>query len=360
MKNIIKNFMLLISIILLSFTLSACSNSNNMDNSKIDEQQTKIEITDMAGRKLTIPKNVASAFPANPTSAIYIYTIAPDKLLGWNYELNDIEKNMIPEKYHTLPNFGMNDSINYEAVISKNPTVAILVGSTNDKTKDEADKLSTKLGIPVIIISTKLTDSPKAYELLGKIFNEEETAKKLSDYCTDTLNIASSLTIPESEQVKIYYGNGSDSLQTAPKGTSHSELIELIKGINVADVKSDKGSRVKISAEQLLSWNPDLIILNGEPKKNTSGATAANSLKENPTFQTLNAVKNNKVFGTPNSPFSWIDRPTGPNRIIGIRWLLNLVYPNYIKYDVNNEIKTFFKLFYHIDLTDSKLNELFK
>ena len=102
------------------------------------------EITDMAGRKVTVPaaENIESVFSAGPVAAIFLYMVAPDKLLGWNYELNDVEKSIILDKYQDLPNFGMGDAVNYEAVIAANPTIAINSGKINDAMVSDCDALS--------------------------------------------------------------------------------------------------------------------------------------------------------------------------------------------------------------------------
>ena len=112
------------------------------------------EITDMAGRKVTVPaaENIESVFSAGPVAAIFLYMVAPDKLLGWNYELNDVEKSIILDKYQDLPNFGMGDAVNYEAVIAANPTIAINSGKINDAMVSDCDALSESLGIPVVAI----------------------------------------------------------------------------------------------------------------------------------------------------------------------------------------------------------------
>ena len=112
------------------------------------------EITDMAGRKVTVPaaENIESVFSAGPVAAIFLYMVAPDKLLGWNYELNDVEKSIILDKYQDLPNFGMGDAVNYEAVIAANPTIAINSGKINDTMVSDCDALSESLGIPVVAI----------------------------------------------------------------------------------------------------------------------------------------------------------------------------------------------------------------
>lgn len=318
------------------------------------------EITDMAGRTMTIPAEIDSVFSTGPVAAIYLYTLVPDKLLGWNYELNDIEKSIILEQYHDLPNFGQGDAVNYEAVIAAGPTIALNVTSINDTSKDESDALAQQLGVPVVVVSSDLLDAPEVYRFMGELFGVEEQAEALAAYAEETFDAISGLDIPEAEKVRIYYGNGEDSLETAPAGSSHGQIIDLVNAINVADLELGDGSRVQISAEQLLAWDPDVIIVNGEPKANMSGGTAAEVILTDPLFANLKAVQNGAVYGTPNAPFSWVDRPPGPNRIIGMRWLSGLIYPEYLDFDVDEEVREFFQLFYHVDLTDEQLQQLYE
>jgi iron complex transport system substrate-binding protein len=317
------------------------------------------EITDMAGRVMAVPAGIDSVFSCNPISAIYLYTLAPDLLLGWNYELNEIERSVVLEKYHALPNFGMGDAINYEAVIKADPTIAINVSAINDGTKDQSDKLAESLGIPVIMVSNRLEDAPAVYRFMGELFGAQEQAEKLAAYAERTFRDIAGMAIPEGEKVRIYYGNGEDSLETAPAGSSHGQIIDLVNAINAADLELGDGSRIRISAEQLLAWDPDVIIVNGEPKINMSGGSAADGILKNPDFATLKAVKNGMVFGAPNAPFSWVDRPPGPNRIVGMRWLATKIYADYFDFNVDEEVREFFRLFYHTELTDEKLAQLY-
>lgn len=71
-------------------------------------------------------------------------------------------------------------------------------------------------------------------------------------------------------------------------------------------------------------------------------------------------MKEGKVYGTPNAPFSWMDRPPASNRIVGIRWLSGLLYPEYLNFDVDDEVREFFRLFYHKELTDEQLENIYK
>lgn len=317
------------------------------------------EITDMAGRTMTVPSEIESVFSTGPVAAIYLYTLVPDKLLGWNYALNDIEKSIILEQYHDLPNFGQGDAVNYEAVIAAGPTIALNVTSINDGSIDASDALAEQLGVPVVMVSSDLLDAPAVYRFMGELFGVEAQAEALAAYAEETFNAISSLDIPNEEKVRIYYGNGEDSLETAPAGSSHGQIIDLVNAVNVADLELGDGSRVQISAEQLLAWDPDVIIVNGEPKADMTGSAAAEAILADPLFATLKAVQNGAVYGTPNAPFSWVDRPPGPNRIVGMRWLSGLIYPEYLDYDVDEAVREFFQLFYHVELTDEQLTQLY-
>jgi len=321
------------------------------------------EITDMSGRKVTVPaaENIESVFSAGPVAAIFLYMVAPDKLLGWNYELNDVEKSIILDKYQDLPNFGMGDAVNYEAVIAANPTIAINSGKINDTMVSDCDALSESLGIPVVAVDNELNNSAEAFRFMGELLGVEDHAEELAQYAEQVFTDINALSdIPEEKKVSVYFGNGEDSLETAPRGSQHAQILDAINAVNVADLELGDGSRVQISAEQLLAWDPDVIVVNGEPKADKSGNSAAEDILSNPDYASLKAVQDQKVYGTPNAPFSWVDRPAGPNRLIGMRWFSALIYPEYIKCDINEEIHKFFDLFYHVDLSDEQLENVLK
>lgn len=321
------------------------------------------EITDMAGRKVTVPaaENIESVFSAGPVAAIFLYMVAPDKLLGWNYELNDVEKSIILDKYQDLPNFGMGDAVNYEAVIAANPTIAINSGKINDTMVSDCDALSESLGIPVVAVDNELNNSAEAFRFMGELLGVEDHAEEIAQYAEQVFTDINALSdIPEEKKVSVYFGNGEDSLETAPRGSQHAQILDAINAVNVADLELGDGSRVQISAEQLLAWDPDVIVVNGEPKADKSGSSAAEDILSNPDYASLKAVQDQKVYGTPNAPFSWVDRPAGPNRLIGMRWFSALIYPEYIKCDINEEIHKFFDLFYHVDLSDEQLENVLK
>ena len=45
-------------------------------------------------------------------------------------------------------------------------------------------------------------------------------------------------------------------------------------------------------------------------------------------------------------------------RILGVRWLGNLLYPELYEYDIETEVREFYGLFYHIEFTDAQFQQL--
>lgn len=319
-------------------------------------------ITDMAGRSVDIPAEINKIYATTPVGAIYVYTIDPEKLLGWNYQLNEWEKRYILPEYQDLPVYGMNDNLNLEALIAAKPDVILQVAGLGDKAKEQADSLSSQTGIPVLMYSMDLTDTPLVYEHMGLLLNEEDRAKELAEYSGSVISEAQA-SAPADDRVTVYYGNGPQSLNTAPQGSDAFEVIELAGGVNCAaiELQADEGptERVDISPEQLLAWNPDVIFVNGEPKEDLSAQAAADAILNDPTYASLEAVANGRVYGVPQTPFSWIDRPKGPNRIIGITWAQAELYPDeHPAEELTKAVQDFYSLFYHVDITSEDVAQL--
>ncbi|HEY1506937.1 MAG TPA: iron ABC transporter substrate-binding protein, partial [Stellaceae bacterium] len=75
-------------------------------------------------------------------------------------------------------------------------------------------------------------------------------------------------------------------------------------------------------------------------------------------WQGVKAVRDKRVYLEPRSPFGWVDEPPGPNRLIGLRWLAHLLYPQLFSGDIRAETKRFYELFYHQAPTDAQLDQL--
>lgn len=353
-----KDISLLTISILLVFLLIACSLETKDMEQVTDKEIGDIELIDMAGRKVIVASRVERVFSIDPIGTIILYSLSPDKMIGWNYDLKGEEMVYILDKYHNLPNLGgaSKASINMEELLRLEPDLLISMDRIDDLSRSKADELELQLGKPVILLDEDISMLGEVYRMLGRILGEEEKAEELAAYCQDVLGEAEKNRERIGERITVYYAEGPDGLQTEPAGSWHGELIDLVGGENVAEVevRGEKG-KSEISMEQLLSWNPDVIISWGDER-----GGYYSEIFNDPAWKEIDAVKAGEVYEIPNRPFNWFDRPPSVNRILGIKWLGNLLYPDIFDYDIRDEVKEFYHKFYHYKLKEHEIKDLLR
>jgi iron complex transport system substrate-binding protein len=72
----------------------------------------------------------------------------------------------------------------------------------------------------------------------------------------------------------------------------------------------------------------------------------------------VRAVREGRVYLAPTAPFGWIDRPPSLNRVIGLKWLAGLFYPDKFPADLRETTRAFYRLFYHVDVSEPELDTL--
>ncbi len=327
----------------------------------VQDKKTK-KIVDMAGRTVEIPTEIKKAYSTSQIGIIILYTINPDKLAGWGFALLPEEKKYISDKYYNLPVLGTwsgkNGTGNIEEIIKVHPDVIFSIGTIDDFQKTLSDKIQEQTGIPVVMVDGPLDKQNEVYEFLGDIMEEQDRCKELSEYCSKTISDIKMQVekVPKEKRLKVYYAEGQKGLETDPKGSFHTEVLDFVGGINVADVPMQKGyGRSQVSLEQLLKWNPDIIIT-GYDKE--TGGEFFKDVFDNSDWKSIKAVKDKRVYQIPAYPFDWFDRPPSVNRIIGVKWLAKLLYPEYIEVNMVAEVKDFYEKFYHKKLTDDEVKQL--
>jgi iron complex transport system substrate-binding protein len=174
------------------------------------------------------------------------------------------------------------------------------------------------LGIPVLLVNP---ESPgeliKMVELIGSATGAEQRASAVIRYYTRSLDEISRLTSGIAEKPLVYMGGVGSYLTTAPKGMYQSALIELAGGRNAAgDIEGN--SWAKISYEQLLAINPDVVVIPSE------AGYARDDILNDPQLSNLAAVLSGKVFHMPGNFEAW-DTPVS-SFSLGIRWLLSILH----------------------------------
>jgi iron complex transport system substrate-binding protein len=239
--------------------------------------------------------------------------------------------------------------MNQEQMLALDPDV--IVSMTKDPNLDQEQ---SDYAAPVVAISKdNLTDYEQSFRLMGKVLGNEEEADELADYWNDSITKVTDITstIPEDQRVKVYYASHDGPLSTVGSLTVMSSIIDLAGGVDLYDTNTTLTSTQKVdehlvvNIEQVLLWNPDVIITKTETEKNT--------ILNDTQWQSINAVKNGRVYAAPR----W-ESLDGIQSIMGLMWTAEKLYPDKVKFDFNNETRAFYSEFYNYDnITDEQIVE---
>ncbi|WP_246116833.1 iron ABC transporter substrate-binding protein [Denitrobaculum tricleocarpae] len=315
-------------------------------------------VTDSAGRQVEVPDNISRVYAAGPPASILLYIVAPDKLTGWPRAPRDYERPYIAEAYRDLPETGRltgrGNTANLERLLAAKPDLIVDFGSIKDTYVSLANDIQAQTGIPYILIDGRFENTPAALRLLAEVLGVEARGEELAGYVEALFEeIESGLAaVPQDARPRSYLARGPAGLETGLKGSINTEIIERAGGVNVADPgdASIRRGIVNASIEQIIAANPDSII--------TWDRRFYDAVWQDPFWSGIDAVKRKRVYLSPTAPFGWVDRPPSVNRIIGLRWLSGLFFPERFQFDLRAETRRFYELFYHVDLSDEDLERL--
>jgi iron complex transport system substrate-binding protein len=312
-------------------------------------------VVDSAGRNVEVPDRIEKVFAAGPPASILLYILAPEKMTGWPDPLRPEERPFIAEKYRDLPALGRltgrGGTANLEVVLKAAPDLIIDFGSVRDTYASLADSVQEQTRIPYVLIDGRLEATPKALRLLGKILDVEERAERQAAYVEATFTEIDAVlaAVAADKRPRVYLARGPDGLETGVVGSINAEIIERAGGRNVAEAAGQRGL-VHVSMEQVIAADPEIIL--------TWDRNFFGRIFDDPLWAGIRAVRDKKVYLAPTAPFGWIDRPPSLNRVIGLRWLAGLFYPDRLKQDLRETTRSFYRLFYHVEPSDADLDTL--
>lgn len=300
-----------------------------------------VTITDQAGREVVIekePETLVSGYYIS--SSLLIALELDDKMVGIEAKADKrpIYK-LAAKELIDLPSVGSAKEFDLEGCAALNPELVILPM----KLKDTAATLE-ELGIKTILVN------PENEELLVEMIDIVSTAtntvekgeaiKNFINTNKDMLNAK----LGDAEKANVYLAGNSSVLSTAGNKMYQCKMIELAGGNNVAADIEDK-YWVDVDYEQILTWNPDYIIIAAEADYSVEDVLNDETLSE------CNAVANGNVYKFPSDAEAW-DSPV-PSGILGSVWLANVLHPDVISIEERDSIiEEFYESFYEFKYSE--------
>ena len=242
-------------------------------------------VTDAAGREVCIerkPERLISGYYI--TTSMLIALGQEEKLVGIEAKADTRPLyGMAAPKLLDLPNVGTAKVFDLEGCAALRPDLVILPL----KLKESINALE-ELGIPVLTVNPE--DLPRLKETIALLGTATGTAQRADSLlkCCDEMQTFLVETIPQSERPSVYLAGNSSYLSTAGSEMYQNTMLELGGGQNVAAELEDP-YWAEVSYEQLLAWNPQIILI-------ASGAGYnKEDLISDPNLTSLKAVQDGRV-----------------------------------------------------------------
>lgn len=313
------------------------------------------EVIDMAGNTVMVPDKiervVIDQIPILSTYMAYFEGSAP-YIVGYCGSFKDtisetVLKNIAPELMESSETVYAQSDLNIEEIIKLQPDV-ILYNANN---AEHAEILKAS-GIPSIGFATVGADTPadptERYQqwlnLLEDVFNEPgkmdaffETGDSIM---SDVENRIAQIPEEERPTAMILFKLIDGVPQVAGKGVFGDFWLQHL---GVQNVAQEAQGFAQVSFEQIYSWNPEVLFLNGPGLLNLTETDVLN-----------NTVEDGQVYDTTLGMWNWFT--PNPDAPLVLAWLACNTYPEaFADYPLEETIRSYYKDFYHYDITDEEL-----
>ena len=339
-------------VLILSLLLCGCGQAGNKPAA-----QTR-NFTDSTGRTVALPAQITKIAISGPLSQVYILPLAGDMLVGVSNAYAEDAALYLPayifEKTEIGQLYGGKGEIDLEALLTAAPDVVIDIGEPKSSIAEDLNALTEQTGIPFIHIDATVATAPEAYRILGALLNREEKAEAIARWCETTYaNMTAMMEKVDADGARrsLLYCLGDKGVNVIAEGSFHAETINMMSS-NLAVVEDvvSKGSGNEVDLEQILLWDPEVIIFAPD--------SCYDEIADSTQWQSVSAVAAGSYYETPYGPYGWLSSPPAVQRYLGMLWLGELLYPDYTEYDLQEEITAYYKLFYDCELTDEMYQAL--
>lgn len=157
--------------------------------------------------------------------------------------------------------------------------------------------------------------------------------------------------IDRKDRPTLYYGGRAANLLNSQGKSSFMHWVTEVAGGTYLPQAHDNNF-TEVNMEQVMSWNPDVILISG-------WGNTLETVKNNPNWASLKAVKGGRLHLIPNGLFAW-DFASGESVLLAI-YMAKILHPDLFKdWDMTEEMKTFYSEIYGKTITDNDAERILK
>lgn len=300
---------------------------------------------------------VQRVFAAGAPASVLIAVLAPEKLLGWPFRLSPQAAAWLSPTLAGLPHLGRlagrGSTVSSETLLQLQPDLIVDVGTVDATYRSAMQRTAEQTGLPCVLLQGRFAEHPAQLRDAGRLLGAAERGEHLAARAEALVALAAQARAlaAATRPPRVYFGRGSDGLETGLQSSINMEIVEACGGHNVA-AEAGSGGITRVSPEQILAWDPEVIL--------TQDRDFAARVRSDPLWRSVRAVRSGRVHLAPNLPFGWLDGPPGVNRLIGVRWLVERLFPALLAHEppLTTVASAFYREFYGLDADEAAIAAL--
>ncbi|MCX2567256.1 ABC transporter substrate-binding protein [Acetobacter suratthaniensis] len=207
-----------------------------------------------------------------------------------------------------------------------------------------------RAGLPALSAEYATQDNLlRSLDMTAQALGTEQAARTAALYrqqMADALTLLHTrlASLPEQDRPRVLHIARLEPLQVDGSNTLVDAWITAAGGRNAATVS---GNHRPVSAEQILAWNPDIVIVDA-----AAGAVPATS-----PLTALPALQAGRWWRNPRGIFAW-DR-YGCEDLLQLYWAAARLHPHrFADINIRTTALTFYQTFFHVSLTDEEMTRI--
>jgi iron complex transport system substrate-binding protein len=308
-----------------------------------DQRGKLVRLTGPASRAVVFPKPVASLFIAVDGGIEHLAGIHPaaqsvimNSVLGRFYPgIANIDTKIVNEGF--IPNV--------EELLSINPDVVFQWAL---KTEQYIEPME-RVGLTVVGFSYGTYKLEKErISIVGKVVEKEARAASFLAWQDQVYHDLDDVLdkIPQERRARMIFVDRFQGNELALFG--RNEFFFQMPGLrNLVFEAGMNEPRVTVSAEQVLSWDPEIIFLNYYDAE-----SAPKNFYDNPVYDSLSAVKNRRIYKTPS-----LDPAAHEGPLVWM-WMTMLAYPELRGWDLRQILKEKYAEMYGHSPSDDDVDKI--
>lgn len=320
MRKIRNLSVIVVFTLLISLVAAGCGPGEKQTASEIK----KITIADSLGRTVEVPCPPKRIVVCNSDVAELICALgSAENVVG--AADTTLENPIMKSKLEGVQSVGKSFTPSVEKIIALKPD--IVFGYGNFLKQESVDQLE-QMGTPIILLDCYKSETMiQDIETIGRILAKEKQAKEyIAVFDKYQKLIEKRIKTISSKEKPLVYLEGYGDYTTVSGDSGGAQLLAASGGRNIASENS--GSSPKISAEWVLSKNPQVIIKAASSSIPSGYGESEDAMKKKrseimsrPSWGKIDAVKSDKVYLLSSDIY------VGPRMVVGMAYFAKWLHP---------------------------------